>query len=213
MKKLTPTNFLCFSIWKKSFLAALFPLMALTLATSQVSFGVKAGPTFSRMGYNGAESLNSFHGGIITGFNIAEKLSLQPELLYSVKGTRIDDPNLDVPFKMEVQFISLPIMISYGITDRLNIKAGPEINFRVGADTPFIMAISDDDVFESTEIAIGGGISYRFLEKLGAEFRYSLGLTEVSKIQFTDVNGESISSPGDGKIQVMQLSVFYLFKG
>ncbi len=178
---------------------------------AQFSIGIKAGPTFSRMNYEGdleAKTLTSFHGGVVAGFNLGTKLSLQPELLYAVKGTRYEGND---DSKMEVQYISLPVMIGYSINN-LTLKAGPELNLRVGVNSPLLNILSEDDLFNSTEVSIGAGLAYKFLENLGAEFRYTFGLTEAGNLTFTDVNGNTIDDDGDGKIQAVQLSVFYLIK-
>jgi hypothetical protein len=183
---------------KKALLTAVFILSCSLAANAQVlRFGIKAGPNFANVSGGPSEidynARTSFHAGVLVEIHPVGNFAVQPELLYSSQGAKVegvDDFNLD--------YVSLPIMAKYYIlSDMLSLEAGPQFSFLVNdADT----AEEAGDAFENEkfDFAVAGGVGLNITKSFFAQARYTVGLTEVSK------NADITNS-------VFQLSVGYMF--
>ncbi len=167
-------------------------------AQSLINFGVKAGPNFanfsgdSNIDYN---SRTSFHAGLVAEIKAFPNMSLQPELLYSSQGAKVDgadDFNLD--------YVSVPVMVKYYIlSDRLSLEAGPQFSFLVDErDEAWNGIVGSAPDNNSFDFALAGGVGLNITSGLFAQARYTIGLTEATK---------------DADIQnaVFQLSLGYMF--
>ena len=162
---------------KKLFATALF-CMAVSFSTNAqgIDFGIKAGPNFANLeGDLNSENITSFHAGALVELNLIGSFSLQPELLYSSQGSKVegsDDFNLD--------YLSIPVLAKfYILPNRLSLEAGPQFSFLLNDGTP--EEIADDFKAESFDFAALGGIGLNITDNIFAQARYVLGLTEASK--------------------------------
>ena len=146
-------------------------------ATSQaqlLKIGVKAGPNFSNFSGGIKEidykSRTSFHAGLVAEIKVLENFSVQPELLYSSQGAKVDgigDFNLD--------YVSLPVMAKfYVVTDKLSLEAGPQFSFLVNDS----QAAYDNQDFD---FGVAGGLGLNLTKSIFIQARYVVGLSEVSK--------------------------------
>lgn len=84
--------------------------------------GAKAGVNFASMGDDQTEDLNrrtSFHVGVLVEIPISEKFAIQPELLYSSQGYKIEEVDTYLDLKSvykdvdKLDYINIPIMAKY----------------------------------------------------------------------------------------------------
>lgn len=137
-----------------------------------IDFGVKAGANFSNLDGDGidGDNLTSFHAGAVLEVNLFENFSLQPEVLYSSQGTKLEDEDI------KLDYISVPVLAKfYLISDKLSIEAGPQFSFLVNDDVP--------EVFEtkSFDFAAIGGLGLNITNNLFVQARYVVGLTDTTK--------------------------------
>jgi opacity protein-like surface antigen len=181
---------------KKIVLLLGFMCLPLLNAEAQMlKFGLKAGVNFSDFGGSDAKNIDTdmltgFHVGALVEFNLMENLSLQPEIMYSAKGAKISDVDVD---DINLNYITVPVLAKfYVITDKLSLEAGPQFSFLINESVP--------DQFESKsfDFAAVGGLGFQFTENFFAQARYVAGLTDTTS---------------DAKItnQVIQLSLGYRF--
>lgn len=170
-------------------------LPVVSVEAQMLKFGLKAGVNFSDFGGSDAKNIDSdmltgFHVGALVEFNLMENLSLQPEIMYSAKGAKISDVDID---DINLNYITVPVLAKfYVITDKLSLEAGPQFSFLINESVP--------DQFESKsfDFAAVGGLGFQFTENFFAQARYVAGLTDTTS---------------DAKItnQVIQLSLGYRF--
>jgi hypothetical protein len=187
----------------------LFTFLALTLATAgvfaQLSGGLKAGLNLANQVYssNGIsaspDSRASFHVGGYLNFAPSEKFSIQPELLFSGAGAKINSDQL------KMSYITVPVMFKYNPTSIFNIQAGPQVGFLLSAKDD----AGDDvkDQFKSLDLGAAFGLGVDLPMGLNFTARYVFGLSDIS---------DASSDFGDVKIKntTIQLSVGYrLFGG
>lgn len=161
---------------KKLFALAILLIAGTTSMNAQgLDFGVKAGANFSTLDGDGidGDNLTSFHVGALLELNILENFSIQPEVMYSSQGTKLEDEDI------KLDYISVPVLAKfYLISDKLALEAGPQFSFLVSDDAPSIV---DQFDAESFDFAAVGGLSFNFTKNIFAQARYVASLTEASK--------------------------------
>ncbi len=101
-----------------------------------MSFGVKGGLNVSSItnadqdGVN-SKSLIGFHVGFFGEFMISDKFAIQPELLYSAQGVKLDFDGDNGDLKLD--YINIPVMAKYYVADAFSLELGPQIGFLVSA--------------------------------------------------------------------------------
>jgi len=180
MKKVTLLSFFVFS----------------TLAGfSQVIFGVKGGlnlATFTGNDVENAKFLPSFHVGGLVNFLVTDKVTIQPEVLFSGKGAKSDQGT----FKFG--YIDVPVLVQYNIQG-FYLEAGPQVGFLVNAKRKVSGQTSNaKDIVKSTDFSWVGGIGYKTLSGFGAGARYDFGFYNVA-------------NQGIIRNKAIMISLFYTF--
>ncbi len=150
-----------------------------------VRFGPKAGVTFTNITGDGDnDGKTGFFVGGFADISISEKFHVQPEVLYSSEGA--DDASID--------YIRIPIMAKYYVSEGFNLMAGPNIGFKVATENDFV-----DEATKSTDFGLGLGAAYDLPMGLIIEARYNLGLANIS------------DGGGDAKNTGFQIGLGYKF--
>lgn len=160
---------------KKSILFTLLTILGTSVASAQLlKFGVKAGANFSTLSgadADGFDGLTSFHAGALAEIKIFENFAVQPELLYSSQGAKVEgfeDTKLD--------YVTVPVLAKfYLITDKLSLEAGPQFAFLVNDN---VEALAETKSFDFAAI---GGLGFQFTDNVFAQARYVVGLTNTTE--------------------------------
>ena len=143
-------------------------MVALGFTASAQTFGVKAGLNFSNVELNAdggsisPDSQTSFYLGGVVDFKISEKFHIQPEVLFSAEGFENFDMN----------FINVPVMAKYYITENFNLQAGPQVGFLVDAE--------DTEGLNSVNFGLGFGAAYEIEGGLFFDARYNMGISDLT---------------------------------
>ncbi len=190
---------------KKIFLlAALFGTLHCSLAqtakTSKLRWGIKSGFNFSNTTNGLNSNLNVFKNpsirgavylGAFTQLHLAEKLILQPELVYSPEGSlqegQLGANNTYVLVTtLKLNYLNIPLMLQYNLTGGLYLEAGPQIGFLLKARNRFANPpsgpSSETDIksnFSGTNFSLGAGLGYNFKNGFGISGRYVAGLSNI----------------------------------
>lgn len=186
-----------------------------TSAYAQFNGGLKAGVNIANFGgddADGFDPLVGFHIGGYATFDLSDKILVQPELLYNAVGAQGSEKGFDpdlgdysVELKQKVNYLSIPVMFMYKLSDNINLQAGPQIGFLVGAKAEYDIKSDLIDMSGSTENKEDyNGVDFGLNFGLGAEFgklnfaaRYSLGMANIA------------DADADVKNNVVQISVGY----
>lgn len=176
-------------------------VLAVTFYSNAQDFnlGVKGGINVASVGGSGYSGLGglgskvSFHLGGVAEVPISDKISVQPELLYSSQGTKWDFGTADNNLKLD--YINLPILGKYHIIEGLSAEAGPLVGFLIASNA------DDDDRFKKLDVAFAIGASYRLNENIFFSLRYNKGIANI--------NGDDFG--GNGQNNVFQISAGYSF--
>ena len=188
----------------------LFTLLTI-IVMSQVQaqgldFGIKAGLNYANL--SGIEDFNQRQGisaGLFAGARLGDKLGFQIDALYSQQGAEVDQSISQVISEFNLDYISIPIVLKYYLTENVNIHAGPQLGILLNEETSvFNQTISAVEANTADWLGtIGVGLDLPL--GLRAEARYSFGLSRVNgSVSLPDFDDLSNS-----RTQMTTLSIGY----
>tara|TARA_B110000503_G_C6977721_1_gene341901 strand:+ start:178 stop:720 length:543 start_codon:yes stop_codon:yes gene_type:complete len=146
----------------------------------EVKYGAKAGLNMSNVTGDAITlSKIGFNVGGFAEIGISEKFAVQPELLFSMLGAKDNENNYDF------NYILVPIMAKYFVTEELSLEAGPQVGFLMSAKYD---GKDIKDSYKSTDFGVNFGAGYNIFENINIGVRYSLGLSNIADVDGFDVN-------------------------
>jgi hypothetical protein len=186
--------------------------------SSELKFGFKGGANFTNLYTDNVDDNNvlvGFNAGIFAKLPITASLAIQPELLYSTKGSQLKYNNAFVngTSTFRLNYIELPILLVINLTHNFNIHAGPYVAYLVDGkatndaqgtlfDIQNNLSNEDYNKFD-TGLSVGVGFD---TDNLGFGVRYNYGLQKVGKER--NFAGTNYTFP-DGKNSVINLYLSY----
>lgn len=173
---------------KKMFLVAALAVLGMSQTDAQVKFGIKAGPQMTNLvgddDFDG-DSKFGFNVGAYANIRFANQFAFQPELVYSMQGSKEEVMGTDV--KMNLSYLNVPLMVKWYAYEGLNFEFGPQIGFNVASKVKvddesydFDEAYPGSEV-ETVDFGLNIGAGYELPMGLNFGVRYGLGLTEIVK--------------------------------
>ncbi len=166
------------------------------------SIGLEAGPSFSKYGQDASET--DLKAGFLLGANlnysIRNTYGITGKLLYAQKGAK--DGNV----KQTLNYIEVPVVgrvfFNRDGKFRPNLFAGPSFGFLTGAKSKTGSADRVDidnykDIFNTFDLGLTGGLGLNYEiapnTRFLIDFRYTHGLTDISKTTANEINNQSIA--------------------
>lgn len=147
--------------------------------------GLKAGLNFSKFNDDKAQSLGGFSGGGFLTYNLNEWLTLQPEIIFTMKGSKLVEQAtgyLPVEFDIRLNYVEIPVLAKVQFfsdgTFRPHVFAGP-----------FVSYLTENIRQVDYGVAFGTGFHLNFESNaLVFDLRYSLGMRDVVNLNTTLVD-------------------------
>jgi len=197
----------------KRILLSAIAIVALGTTAAQaqeIGIGAKAGVNFANFGgdIEDASGRTGFHVGVVGTFKLSETFAIQPEIVFSQQGSQTEQVNMFMEDgvamtqnredKQTLNYINVPIVAKYYITEGLSLHAGPQVGFLISAKSKFdttntataggssisTSASGEEDNkegFETIDFGVVAGIGYELPMGLSFEARYNVGLSNVYK--------------------------------
>jgi hypothetical protein len=175
-------------------------------------FGIKAGFNLADLrgqdkgAYQSLESLKSYHAGAYAQFAFNNKLSIQPEFLFTRKGFDAQALNLSTgqpattKEQTRLDYLQVPIVLVYNIFDNISVHAGPQVSLLVNAKYAGQERTISGSNLNSLEYGVVGGVEARVgPARLGA--RYDLGLADIYNDP-KDASADAFDNVKNGVFQV-----------
>jgi len=199
---------------KKLLLSGFVMVIAVCAYGQGISGGAKGGLNLANQKYtsDGVALDTKAKPGLLVGayliYMINEKFGVQPEVLFSMQGSKWDFDGDDSKFKFN--YINIPVLLRYNITEMISIHAGPQFGMLLSADLEDEdgdeLDIKDD--IKGLDIAGATGVEVDLPNGLGFGARYVLGFTNNVDSDDADIDDLEL------KNRVIQLYVKYrLFGG
>ncbi|KOP37384.1 PorT family protein [Flavobacterium sp. WLB] len=162
---------------KKVILTAIAILAFGFANAQQTRFGVKGG--LSLTNFSGDVDTNTKVGFVVGGFaeiKVIERLSIQPELLFSAQGAKYDFIGSNDDGDLKLNYINIPVLAKFYITKQFTVEGGPQIGFLVSAKDE-----GEDvkDFYKSADFGFNFGAGYNFTDNFSVGLRYTVGLSGV----------------------------------
>lgn len=118
-----------------------------------------------------------FSVGLYTQLDFTDKLHLNSDLLLSLRGFRIEEF-----FKTEIFYLEIPVLLSYSITEKLEIEFGPNLGVRLTNEYDFIEYGSGTAYYKPLDLGLTSGLRYQLNDKISLSGRYYHGLTSIGAL-------------------------------
>lgn len=170
---------------------------------SAATWGVKAGLNFYNLYGNFDEEIKrSFRpaplAGMFVRIPIGTVLSLQPELLYSSEGCKME--SLGEKAAVRMNYLNLPLMVQLRSSSGFMAETGPQVGYLLRGK----IAYEDDgdsetedvtSTFNDFALSWGLGIGYQ-VSRLGVGLRYNYGLTGLVREEMLEDGDDKTTSRG-----------------
>ncbi|MCF0040032.1 porin family protein [Dyadobacter fanqingshengii] len=184
---------------KKLLLAAALLISVQSAFAQKFSIGPKAGLNISN--YTGgdieSDALVGYHLGGIINYGFGKVFSLQPEVLFSTQGAKVNNAGNKSDFK--ISYVTVPVMFKFKTNGGFYVEFGPQAGFRTSTDIP---DQTINNFAKNLDLGAAAGIGYHSPIGLGVGVRYVAGLSKVG-----DFTGQDIDP--DFKNSVIQASIFW----
>jgi hypothetical protein len=179
---------------------ALFVCCASTIQAQTITTGVKVGIDFSSLPNSGevidqivkqpstetSSKIGALFGGFVT-VPFSNRLALQPELQFVVKGTKLNEAANAGTVSASIRYLEFPVLLRYTIPageQTAYVMVGPAFAVKAGTSAQLDAPSGTSDVAIDPAIrtfdaglAFAGGLEYR---RYFFELRYTQGLTDVA---------------------------------
>jgi len=156
-------------------------------------------------------------GGFLT-YSMNDQMSIRPEFLYSVKGSKYEESEggETVTLNMAMNYLDIPILGVYSVQDNINVFAGPYFGMFLGGKMKMEYAgeseeedIEKEDTANDFGLVFGG--SYGINDNITIEARYTLGMKTIDKEPDDWESSYGDYEESDIKNSALQIMVNYSF--
>lgn len=183
-------------------------ILACSSTFAQMRAGVKGGLNVSNLYIDDIDDENARYGfnvGVYGQILSTEVFAIQPELLFSTKGSKAEYGGLiDQTIKYNLNYLDLPVLAVFKLGKSAEIHVGPYVSYLLGANVSYSGDIAntadkiDKDNLKSFDYGLSGGFGLNFgTLQIGA--RYNYGLAKIA-----DSDGAK-TLLGDSKNSVAQI--------
>jgi outer membrane protein W len=152
-----------------------------------------------------------FTGGVFMNFPITERFSLEPEILYTMKGvtSNLYDGLLSVDVTASFDYFELPLLAVYTFPGVKNLKprvyAGPSFAYTLSSELEvsallFSTSVDISSLTQTTDFGVVAGAGFDYALGKGMltfDVRYQRGFTNVIMTGDFDINGSPQTISGD----------------
>lgn len=187
--------------------ALLISISGTTAHAQSPSVGVRVGLNLADLSFsseaevNDSKNLTGLVAGLFVTVPVTGIVGFQPEVLFSMQGTRFTEEGETAKIKLD--YVQVPLLGRFKLTSGspLSVLVGPSLGFRSrakievpGAPTDFADEFEDD--VERFDVGLVTGLTFD-AGRLVVDGRYTWGLTNVAKDD---------TDPGTAKNRVFSVS-------
>lgn len=190
----------------KKLLTLLLLFLISSVSAQGLDFGLKLGFNFANVsGIDDFQQRTGLSVGLFAGARLGDKLGFQIDALYSQQGAEVGNTYSDIVQDFNLDYISIPVVVKYYLSDNLNIHAGPQMGILLNDETSVLNQTFDAIEADTLDWLGTLGIGLDLPLGLRAEARYSFGLTRVNG----SVTIPSLGTIQEGRTRMTTLSIGY----
>lgn len=157
-------------------------MLTAVTAKAQVGFGVKGGFNFTNISNIPDDMTRTTgYGGLYMHARLERNWAIQPELLYAGMGDRYRlIPSGTAAEALD--YVQIPVMFQYFPARNFYLEFGPQLGVLLGAHERYSgHSVDVSDNYNTADFDLNLGLGFRVNRTLGFNFRYVLGLTDITK--------------------------------
>jgi hypothetical protein len=178
---------------KKVFIIGLCVIAMFSQANAQTKISVQGGLNLMQMKASAMglsiefDSDAALNLGVIADFKGTDNFNLRSGLLYNGNTSSLTfDGDKQ---KITVNYLSLPLLGRFKVSEGLYAIAGPQINFLLSAKNTYDGETSEEnEAFNSSSFSGLFGAEYQFSDKFRLGINYTAGLSNIAKERFLDTD-------------------------
>jgi Outer membrane protein beta-barrel domain len=189
-------------------LTAALLVSAATAQAQGIAVGLRAGVNVANLSFSSetevvdSKNLTGFVGGLFVTVPVNEIVAFQPEVLFSMQGTKFTDGGQSAKVKLDYVQTPLLLHLKPGAKSPIALLVGPTLGFRSRAElevpgAPIEFTNAFEDEVKGFDMGLVAGAALE-LGSLVLDGRYTWGLMNISK----DSN-----DPGTAKNRVFSATV------
>jgi hypothetical protein len=174
----------------KLFFLAILCFISSAIFAQSFSLGVKGGANLGKIsGQSFKDQFTlGYHVGAFATIPIGKKWAIQPEAMLSqVNVDTASNFSQVYQFnhvdKINLQYLSIPILLNYNINKFLTIQAGPQFSIMLDKNKDLLQ--NGKDAFKTQNFALAAGLQLNLL-KFRVYGRFVSGLTDINNIGSAD---------------------------
>lgn len=171
-----------------------------TLFSQGLTFGIKGGANLGKItGHSFKDEYAlTYHIGAFATIG-GKKWAIQPEVLFSqIDADTANNFSQITQFnnvsKIQLKYLSIPILLNYNISNILAIQAGPQFGILLDKNKDLVQ--NGKDAFKSGDFSLAAGLQLKLL-KFRVYGRFVGGVTDLKNIEASDT----------WKVQAIQVGV------
>ena len=165
-----------------------------TESNMATKFGIKGGLNLTNLHSNNFADNNlkaGFNAGIFSKIPVTPGFSIQPELLYSVKGNKSDYNNFiegSGEYRFNLGYVELPLLAVVNLAKNFSIHGGGYAAYLAYADIKDVndngningITELNENNFNRWDFGLAGGVAFD-IENFTLGARYNYGLSDIGK--------------------------------
>ncbi|PRY87656.1 outer membrane protein with beta-barrel domain [Mongoliibacter ruber] len=161
----------------------IFGLMTTQNLFAQV--GLRTGINVANLNGYSFDSRVAFRAGAYYGFELMDKIKVEPGLYFSQKGIKSDVEAVND----RLSYIDVPVVVRYGVTEKLNVFAGPQASVLAARRFEGPDGVSRaTSTIRGYDLAAVLGVAYEIYNGVGIQVGYDFGLIDLN---YFDTNVKS----------------------
>ena len=171
--------------------AFLFLLLSPSVLKADVQFGLRVGGNSAKLTGDDLKDIEAtvkskvgFVGGVFLAFNLGKMITIEPEILYTMKGGTVEDTAGEYSEKVSGDYLEIPLLIKVKLpfgSVRPVIFAGPAVGFKLrekyelnGEELPL-----EEKILKNNDYGAIFGAGLDIGRHFMIDVRYSLGLQKI----------------------------------
>ena len=190
------------------FITILSISFSINAQNSKISFGAKTGINLSKytpdlyfenIKLADYQSKTGFYIGGFTNIKISDKFRIQPELLFSIQGTKILSEGIPMfnsdgsltkigsfEIKLSESTIYVPIILQYFISNKINLEGGIQLGYILNIKQEITKYSTNKNLttannissYEKFDLGLNIGVGFNIFQNFRLNARYFLGVIE-----------------------------------
>jgi hypothetical protein len=146
-------------------------------AQNHVHWGVKAGANFATVNTESSApdwgSRTGVHAGLLSHIHLNKNWAIQPELVYSLQGSKSKVGNITQINNLH--YLNIPVQVQYMFNNGFRLQTGPQAGFLMGANTKIVNGThtSNSNLYNKVDFSWAFGAGYLSNMGVGIDARYN----------------------------------------